>query len=237
MELRPVKKEEKIEFITDVPESFDVREQWPECKKEIRDEGPCSSSWALSAIEVLAWRFCIATSGSINLVLSVQDILSCNDNNYGCEKGYSDYTWDYLSKTGVVTESWFPYESSHGFIPPCRDSCVREEPWIKYKSTQYKEYITPSAIKDTVYKNGPIQTSFTVYSDFMQYESGIYNHVSGTLLGGHDVVIIGWGIEDGTKYWIAQNSWGKDWGEQGYFRIVEGICKFDEQGIAGEALV
>ena len=71
----------------------------------------------------------------------------------------------------------------------------------------------------------------------MQYESGIYNHISGTLLGGHDVVIIGWGIEDGTKYWIAQNSWGKDWGEQGYFRIVEGICKFDEQGIAGEALV
>ena len=58
----------------------------------------------------------------------------------------------------------------------------------------------------------------------MQYESGIYKHVSGTLLGGHDVVIIGWGIEDGTKYWIAQNSWGKDWGEQGYFRIVEGIC-------------
>ena len=146
MELRPVKKEEKIEFITDVTESFDVREQWPECKIEIREEGACSSSWALSAIEVLAWRFCIAT-GSINLVLSVQDILSCNDNNYGCEKGYSDYTWDYLSKTGVVTESCFPYESSHGFIPPCRDSCVREEPWIKYKSTQYKEYITPNAIK------------------------------------------------------------------------------------------
>jgi len=56
-ELRPVKKEEKIEFITDVPESFDARDQWPECKREIRDEGSCSATWALSAIEVLDGNF------------------------------------------------------------------------------------------------------------------------------------------------------------------------------------
>ena len=236
-ELRPVKKEEKIEFITDVPEYFDARDQWPECKREIRDEGSCSSSWALSAIEVLAWKFCIATSGSINLVFSVQDLISCCFDNYGCDGGYNDYTWDYLSETGVVTESCYPYESSSGEVPPCRDSCVNEEPWIKYKSTKYKEYTTPDAIKDIVYKTGPIQTGFTVYSDFMQYEGGIYKHVSGGLLGGSHAVIIGWGVEDGTKFWIAQNSWGKDWGEQGYFRIAEGECDFDSQGIGGEALV
>ena len=71
----------------------------------------------------------------------------------------------------------------------------------------------------------------------MQYESGIYKHISGGLLGGHAVIIVGWGVEDGTKFWIAQNSWGDDWGEQGYFRIAEGECDFDSQGIAGEALV
>jgi cathepsin B len=71
----------------------------------------------------------------------------------------------------------------------------------------------------------------------MQYESGIYKHVSGGLLGGHAVVIVGWGVEDGTNYWIAQNSWAADWGEEGYFRIAEGECNFDSQGIAGEAAV
>ena len=47
---------------------------------------------------------------------------------------------------------------------------------------------------------------FTVYNDFMSYKSGIYRHVSGGALGGHAVIIIGWGVEDGVEYWIAQNS-------------------------------
>jgi aminopeptidase C len=53
----------------------------------------------------------------------------------------------------------------------------------------------------------------------------------------HTVFIIGWGVQGDTKYWIAQNSWGDGWGEQGYFRIAEGECFFDENGIAGEAVV
>lgn len=51
-------------------------------------------------------------------------------------------------------------------------------------------------------------------------------------MGGHAVKIIGWGKEtkdDGveTEFWIVQNSWGKDWGEDGYFRIAFGECGID----------
>ena len=45
----------------------------------------------------------------------------------------------------------------------------------------------------------------------MSYKSGIYKHVSGAALGGHAAIIIGWGVEEGVEYWIAQNSWDKNW--------------------------
>jgi len=70
--------------------------------------------------------------------------------------------------------------------------------------------------------NGPVETGFTVYADFMNYKSGIYKYVSGRQEGGHAVKIIGWGVEGGVKYWICANSWNTNWGENGFFRIEEG---------------
>ena len=72
-----------------------------------------------------------------------------------------------------------------------------------------------------------METSFTVYSDFMNYKSGIYQHKSGTQEGGHAVKILGWGTESGLNYWICANSWGTSWGESGYFRIAFGECGID----------
>lgn len=73
----------------------------------------------------------------------------------------------------------------------------------------------------------------SVYSDLENYKGGVYTHDSGTLLGGTLVTLMGWGVTStGVKYWIAQNSWGEGWGENGYFRIKEGVA-----GIASSAYV
>ena len=66
--------------------------------------------------------------------------------------------------------------------------------------------------------------------------SGIYKRNSSKLLGGHAVKIIGWGNENGTDFWVAQNSWGAAWGENnGHFRIAVGECGFESSVIAGDA--
>ncbi|MCQ2820368.1 MAG: hypothetical protein MJ252_24135 [archaeon] len=71
----------------------------------------------------------------------------------------------------------------------------------------------------------------------MSYKSGIYQHVSGSYQGGHAVVFIGYGTEDGVDYWICQNSWGPDWGESGYFRIKMGECSIDINSWAGTPIL
>jgi len=44
---------------------------------------------------------------------------------------------------------------------------------------------------------------------------GVYQHVAGSELGGHAVKMLGWGVENGTPYWLVVNSWNTDWGDNG----------------------
>jgi len=53
----------------------------------------------------------------------------------------------------------------------------------------------------------------------MTYKSGVYAHTTGRRLGGHAVKLIGYGEENGVKYWLCANSWGKSWGSNGFFKI------------------
>merc|ERR1719502_1367939 len=88
-------------------------------------------------------------------------------------------------------------------------------------------------IQKAIMAGGPMEVAFTVYSDFENYVSGIYHHVSGGQVGGHAVKVVGWGVDSGTKYWKIANSWNPYWGEEGYFRIKRGN---NEGGIESQVI-
>lgn len=84
--------------------------------------------------------------------------------------------------------------------------------------------------------NGPVESAFSVYADFVHYKSGVYSHQTGSMLGGHAIKIIGYGTENNTPYWLVQNSWTTTWGDGGYFKIRRGTdeCGIESQAIAGQ---
>ena len=73
-----------------------------------------------------------------------------------------------------------------------------------------------------IYNRGPIACGMAVTQEFKNYTGGIFEDKSGALKITHDISIVGWGVENGTKYWLGRNSWGSYWGIDGFFKIIRG---------------
>merc|ERR1712096_535645 len=236
------------------PASYDPRTSRPTCTGPILDQAFCGSCWAFGAAEAISDRLCISKGGNATfLQLAALDMTSC-DNGFlsmenGCQGGQLMGAWNYAKRTGLVTEKCFPYLKSEGgpvptcapdaepclpeskFIktPKCTKKCVNGDDWTSDKHKLKNVYSVPaSQLMAELSKNGPVEAAFTVYSDFVHYKSGVYSHQTGSMLGGHAIKVTGYGTENGTPYWLVQNSWTTTWGDGGYFKIKRGD---DECGI------
>ncbi|KOB52109.1 putative C1A cysteine protease [Operophtera brumata] len=91
-----------------------------------------------------------------------------------------------------------------------------------------------------LFLNGPVEAIMLVYLDFFNYKSGVYVPVNKVdYIGAHAVKIIGWGVENDTKYWLVANSWNSGWGDNGFFKILRGEneCLIELMIMAGEPLL
>ena len=73
-----------------------------------------------------------------------------------------------------------------------------------------------------IYTRGPIACGIAVPDSLKEYQSGIYEDLTGDQRLVHYVSIAGYGIENGVKYWLVRNSWGSYWGDQGFFKVIRG---------------
>ncbi|XP_047994920.1 cathepsin B-like [Leguminivora glycinivorella] len=253
------------DLIASLPENFDSREKWPNCPSlhEIRDQGSCGSCWAFGAVEAMTDRVCTYSNGTKQFHFSADDLLSCcKFCGFGCHGGFPTAAWLYWEFTGIVSGG--PYNSSQGCrpyeIPPCEHGidgrrpkckgygktpdCLKKcEPGYnveyaldKHQSKRAYSVSTEDHIKAELYTHGPVEAAFKVYEDFMHYKSGVYVYTSGVLKGGHAIKILGWGVENGVKYWLCANSWNSEWGDKGFFKILRGEdhCGIESGVVAGE---
>jgi cathepsin B len=209
----------------DLPDNFDIRTKWPNCKLDIRDQGQCGSCWAFGAVESFEDRLCIVTSGGQKAFLSPQALVDCDTQDFGCNGGWPEKAWEYLQANGIPTESCYPYQA---YDQPCSQKCADGSAWKTYHAKDVRTYTSLDDVKTDIYTNGPIETWFAVYDDFFSYTSGIYTPTSPYLAGYHAIEVLGWGVQSGVKYWSAANSWGLTWGMKGYFNIQAGTCNFDD---------
>ncbi|KAI5641284.1 papain family cysteine protease domain-containing protein [Phthorimaea operculella] len=219
--------------VDDQPAAFDARSRWPGYISPVLDQGWCGSDWAVAITGVASDRFAIQSNGQEKVRLSPQTLLSCND------RGNIDISWHFFGSHSLLDELCFPYVAQKTTCPYKRRGTLIDDhcrPLVPKRTSRYK--VGPPArlkaekdIMSDIKDSGPVHAVMTVYQDFFHYKSGIYHHTpygNERLEGLHSVRIVGWGEERGEKYWIVANSWGAEWGEDGYFRIRRGV---NESGI------
>ena len=239
----------------DLPTSFDVRDAFPGCTGPILNQGQCGSCWAFASSEVLSNRFCIQTKGAVNVTLSPEDALGCEDLHLGCTMGsMPEWAWPYLVRKGIATIECVPYTSGNGTaMHHCPTECTSTgSPVKKYYAANYThagDFIDARKHTAAIMRalmSGPLDATFIVYGDFDSYQvNEVYQHKSGGFEGLHSVKIVGWGqTPEGVLYWTVANSWGTDWPnyglpprEAGYFKILRGVdeCMFESQVYYGAA--
>jgi hypothetical protein len=188
----------------------------------VRDQGGCGSCWAFATTGALESYTLIQNNlPGQDLDLAEQILVSsCSLSSRAgdCNGGYIDRASNFIRDTGLPLETCYPYTATYG---NCANACsnwqsntdrIDSWAWVALTSP------TVDAIKNALYTYGPLVTTMEVYDDFWSYSLGIYSRTSVIDEGGHAVLIIG--FDDTEECFIAKNSWGTDWGEDGFFRIA-----------------
>jgi len=217
-----------------LPPTWDWRdvdgEDWTTpIKNQLQDI--CGSCWAFGALAGLESYVKIwADDSALDVDLSEQYMLSCSPGD--CNGWYWSQTLSWIKKNGAIPESCLPYEADDTI--PCDDKCPEWRDSLAGIDGYHKVSYNISVIQSALVQYGPLPCTMEVYGDFYpNYNGGVYEYTEGGFVFGHCITIVGyddtWGGED-EGYWICKNSWGTDWGEDGWFRIAYGECKI-ERGV------
>jgi len=213
---------EPINYEGILPSEFDWRNvDGVDWMTSVKDQSPCGSCVAFGTLGALEAVVQIEVGYPFGCDLSEAHLFFCGGGN--CNSGwYTSEAADFVKKTGVTDEACFPYKP---YDMPCNDKASNWKSRV-VKVTSRGPAMREQAIKKAIVKYGPVSTAFDVYEDFRSYRRGIYEYVWGERVGGHCVSIVGY--NDNPGYWICKNSWDKNWGEKGYFRIKYRECGIDD---------
>jgi len=183
---------------------------------DIKDQYGCGSCWAFSAVSSIEGT--VAQATGLLTALSEQNLVDCSTMNSGCEGGLMTYAFMFAESDGLCMETEYPYT---GYDQSCASSSCSSLTTISSYSN-----VVPSneaALKLAV-ANQVVSVAIEAdTSSFQLYSSGVYSdETCGTDLD-HGVSIVGYGTsDDGMDYWIVRNSWGTDWGLDGYMMMSRG---------------
>jgi C1A family cysteine protease len=222
---------------------------------EPRRQQNCGSCYVFSLVSSLESRLRILTNNEDRTEFSRQFPLACSFYTEGCQGGYPILVAKFFNEFEVIPETCAPYNPNN---LDCKNICDYTKNPKKYFVSKY-EYLGGfygatneiNMLKE-IRARGPIPGNMSVPWTFSYYKNGIFTHAHLKKNSGkmnkttlfdqhiswssvdHSILLVGYGEENGIKYWIGMNTWGKKWGENGFFRLLRGEndCNMETMGDA-----
>jgi len=161
-------------------------------------------------------------------------IISCETTDLGCHGGEAYNAFVYMANNEVTDETCSIYRArglDNGQVCSpmnvCRncnpgEACFVPDQYLVYGVEEYGEVSGEENMMQEIYQRGPIACGIAVPEALEEYTGGIFCDDTGNMDIVHDISVVGYGEEDGQKYWLVRNSWGEHFGEQGFFRVCRG---------------
>jgi len=195
----------------------------------------CGSCWAHAATSALSDRIKIARKAAWpDINIAPQVLISCSGDD-GCHGGEAYNAFEWMHSNEVTDETCSIYRArGHDNGQECspitvcencspgKTDCFVPDKYYVYHTDEYGHVAGEENMMQEIYQRGPIACGIAVPDALENYTSGIFEDTTGDLNIVHDISVVGWGVENNTKYWTVRNSWGTHFGEQGFFRVVRG---------------
>ncbi|XP_018840325.1 cysteine protease RD19A-like [Juglans regia] len=220
----------------DLPTDFDWRDHG--AVTAVKNQGSCGSCWSFSTTGALEGANFLATGKLVSL--SEQQLVDCDHEcdpeepgscDSGCNGGLMNSAFEYTLKAGgLMREEDYPYTGTD------RATCKFDKSKIAASVSNFSVIsLDEDQIAANLVKNGPLAVAINAV--FMQtYVGGVSCPYICSKRLDHGVLLVGYGSAGYAPvrmkekpYWIIKNSWGENWGENGFYKICRGrnICGVD----------
>ncbi|AXS67718.1 cathepsin [Cryptophlebia peltastica nucleopolyhedrovirus] len=208
----------KIVYLDSPPgDNLPINFDWRISNKvtSVKDQGACGSCWAFSALGSLESLYAIKHNKLINF--SEQQLIDCDRVNMGCDGGLMHVAFEQIMNVGgVMEENDYPYRG-------VKSRCAADPSKFVVSLSSCSRYIfqNEDTLKNVLITQGPIAMAIDATS-ISTYSKGIIKFCDNFGVN-HAVLLVGYGTENNVNYWTFKNTWGTDWGEDGYFRVKRNI--------------
>ena len=196
----------------ELPEELDLRDKL----QPIKNQGACGSCYTFAAVAALEYY--------AGQSISEQKLMDCtsseNGPSFGCNGGWSETLFEYAMSYPVVSESEQPYTAANAACnQTCSGSLVRVERFATLEME--KDEDSEKRIPYMLNEFGPLVVAIDVGTTelLMSYNGDVFPGIACGSALDHAVTIVGYTPD----YWIVRNSWGTDWGADGYFYLERGV--------------